>query len=107
MKQALSEAFVRYGMSVAVTHGEKKTQTKAFLQPVKRENGEEPFSVTPLGAVSDECWRYLGSAEVEIAMGDLVQSGAREYVVRAAAPFYASEEVVYYWAILHPKEEEA
>ena len=36
MKQALSEAFVRYGMSVAVTHGEKKTQTKAFLQPVKR-----------------------------------------------------------------------
>ena len=58
MKQALSEAFVRYGMSVAVTHGEKKTQTKAFLQPVKRENGEEPFSVTPLGAVSDECWRW-------------------------------------------------
>ena len=79
MKQALSEAFARYGMSVAVTHGEKKTQTKAFLQPVKRENGEEPFSVTPLGAVSDECWRYLGPAEVEIAMGDLVQSGAREY----------------------------
>ena len=36
MKQALSEAFVRYGMSVAVTHGEKKTQAKAFLQPVKR-----------------------------------------------------------------------
>ena len=107
MKQALSEAFVRYGMSVAVTHGEKKTQTKAFLQPVKRENGEEPFSVTPLGAVSDECCRYLGPAEVEIAMGDLVQSGAREYVVRAAAPFYASEEIVYYWAMLHPKEEEA
>ncbi len=107
MKQALSEAFVRYGMSVAVAHGEKKTQTKAFLQPVKRENGEEPFSVTPLGAVSDECWRYLGPAEVEIAMGDLVQSGAREYVVRAAAPFYAGEEIVYYWAMLHPKEEEA
>ena len=107
MKQALSEAFVRYGMSVAVTHGEKKTQTKAFLQPVKRENGEEPFSVTPLGAVSAECWRYLGPAEVEIAMGDLVQSGAREYVVRAAAPFYAGEEIVYYWAMLHPKEEEA
>ena len=107
MKQALSEAFVRYGMSVAVTHGEKKTQAQAFLQPVKRENGEEPFSVTPLGAVSDECWRYLGPAEVEIAMGDLVQSGAREYVVRAAAPFYASEEIVYYWAMLHPKEEEA
>ena len=101
------DVYKRQGMSVAVTHGEKKTQTKAFLQPVKRENGEEPFSVTPLGAVSDECWRYLGPAEVEIAMGDLVQSGAREYVVRAAAPFYTGEEIVYYWAMLHPKEEEA
>ena len=40
-------------------------------------------------------------------MGDLVQSGAREYVVRAAATFYAGEEIVYYWAMLHPKEEEA
>ena len=107
MKQALSEAFVRYGMSVAVTHGEKKTQTKAFLQPVKRENGEEPFSVTALGAVDEQYWRYLGPEDVKIAMGDFVQSGAREYVVRAAAPFYAGEEIVYYWAMLHPKEEEA
>ena len=107
MKRALSEAFARYGMSVSVLHGGEMAETKAFLQLVKRENGEEPFSVTPLGAVSDECWRYLGPAEVEIAMGDLVQSGAREYVARAAAPFYASEEIVYYWAMLHPKEEEA
>ena len=104
MKQALSEAFVRYGMSVAVTHGEKKTQTKAFLQPVKRENGEEPFSVTPLGAVSDECWRYLGPAETAVTMGDRVICGGRQYVVRRAAPFYAGGEIAYYWAILHPEE---
>ena len=34
-------------------------------------------------------------------MGDLVQSGAREYVVRAAAPFYTGEEIVYYLSLIH------
>ena len=98
MKRALSEAFARYGMSVSVLHGGETAETKAFLQLVKRENGEEPFSVTALGAVDEQCWRYLGPADVEIAMGD---------VVRAAGPFYVGEEIAYYWAMLHPKEEEA
>ena len=51
MKRALSGAFARYGMSVSVLHGGETAETKAFLQLVKRENGEEPFSVTALGAV--------------------------------------------------------
>ena len=51
MKRALSEAFARCGMSVSVLHGGETAETKAFLQLVKRENGEEPFSVTALGAV--------------------------------------------------------
>ena len=33
MKQALSEAFVRYGMSVAVTHGEKRRRQRLFCSP--------------------------------------------------------------------------
>lgn len=86
MKRALSEAFARHGMSVSVLHGGETAETKAFLQLVKRENGEEPFAVTALGAVDEQCWRY---------------------VVRAAGPFYVGEEIAYYWAMLHPKEEEA
>ena len=50
MNRALSEAFARYGMSVSVLRGGEMAETKAFLQLVKRENGEEPFSVTALGA---------------------------------------------------------
>ena len=104
MNRALSEAFARYGMSVSVLHGGETAETKAFLQLVKRENGEEPFSVTALGAVSEQCWRYLGPAEVRIEMGDRVVCGEKQYIVRRAAPFYAGEEIVYYWAILHPEE---
>ena len=107
VKRALSEAFARYGMSVSVLHGGETAETKAFLQLVKRENGEEPFSVTALGAVDEQCWRYLGPEDVKIAMGDFVQCGERRYVVRAAGPFYVGEEIAYYWAMLYPKEEEA
>lgn len=96
MKRALSEAFARYGMSVSVLHGGETAETKAFLQLVKRENGEEPFSVTALGAVDEQCWRYLGLADVAVAMGDFVQCGERRYVVRAAGPFYVGEEIAYY-----------
>ena len=65
------------------------------------------FSVTALGAVDEQCWRYLGPADVAVAMGDFVQCGEKRYVVRAAGPFYVGEEIAYYWAMLHPKEEEA
>ena len=93
MKRALSEAFARYGMSVSVLHGGETAETKAFLQLVKRENGEEPFSVTALGAVDEQCWRYLGPADVAVAMGDFVQCGERRYVVRAAGCEKAAEAV--------------
>lgn len=104
MKELLSEAFVHCGMSVEVRRGENAVQTKAFVQPLRRESGEEPFSVTALGAVSEQCWRYLGPAEVRIEMGDRVVCGEKQYIVRRAVPFYAGEEIVYYWAILHPEE---
>lgn len=104
MKELLSEAFARCGMSVEVRRGEDTVQIKAFVQPLRRENGEEPFSVTALGAVSEQCWRYLGPAEMAVTMGDFVQCGERRYVVRAAGPFYVGEEIAYYWAILHPEE---
>ena len=95
MNRALSEAFARYGMSVSVLHGGEtaETITQAMM--------------TALGAVDEQCWRYLGPADVAVAMGDFVQCGEKRYVVRAAGPFYVGEEIAYYWAMLHPKEEEA
>ena len=104
MKRMLGEAFARYGMSVSVLHGGETTETKAFIQPLRRESGEEPFSVTVLGAVSGQCWRYLGPAETAVTMGDRIVCGEKQYVVRRAEAFYAGEEIVYYWAILHPEE---
>ena len=107
MNRALSEAFARYGMSVLVLHGGETAETMACLQRGMMVIGEEPCAVTALGAGDEQCWRYLGPADVAGAMGDFVQCGEKRYVVRAAGPFYVGEEIAYYWAMLHPKEEEA
>ena len=54
--------------------------------------------------MSEQGGRFLGPAEVRIEMGDRVVCGEKQYIVRRAAPFYAGEEIVYYWAILHREE---
>lgn len=107
MKETLDEAFARYGLLTEVKHGEKTVETRAFVQPLTRETGEEPFSATPLGAVDEHCWRYLGPAAVEIAMGDAVSCRAETYRVRDAAPFFIGDETLYYWAVLAKEEETA
>ena len=107
MRKALDEAFERYGLLAEVLHGGEAQETKAFLQPVTRETGEEPFSVTPLGAADEHCWRYLGPAAVEIAMGDRVRCRGKSYIVRDAAEVYAGEEIAYRWAALGAEAEKA
>lgn len=101
----LDTVFQRYGSAVSVHHGETDTQTRALIQPLRKESKEEPFSVAPLGAVSERVWRYLGPREVCVEMGDRVSSSTQEYVVRSAAAVYVGDEVAYYWATLHGEEE--
>lgn len=52
--------------------------------------------------------RALSEAFARYGMSvSVLHGGERRYVVRAAGPFYVGEEIAYYWAMLHPKEEEA
>ena len=101
----LSTVFERYGSAITVHHGDVDTAVKAFIQPITRESGDEPFSVAPLGAAEERCWRYLGPGDVCVTMGDRVSFGAEGYVVRSAAAVYVGDEVAYYWATLHGEEE--
>ena len=107
MTEMLDAAFERYGSAVTVHHAGTDTQTRAFIQPLRKESKGEPFSVAPLGAVEERCWRYLGPRDVCVEMGDHVSFGAQEYVVRSAAAVYVGDEVAYYWATLHGEEESA
>ncbi|MBQ5442041.1 MAG: hypothetical protein IIT47_00555 [Oscillospiraceae bacterium] len=105
MRGLVEQTFARYAMEVTVEHRGEKKRAKAFVQSVRRENGSEPFTVTPMGAVEQRVWRYLGAAGVPVEMGDRVCCDGMRYIVRNAMPVYAGSEIVYYWAMLHPEEE--
>lgn len=104
MRQALGEAFARYGRAAEIRRGEETQETRAFLQPMLREGEDEPLAATPLGAKEEQRWRYLGPAEAEVRMGDRVICGERMFVALRAQAFYAGEEILYHWAVLAPEE---
>lgn len=104
MKEKLETVFERFGLAVRVTQGETVRETHAFVQPMTRESGEEPFTATPVGAADGHVWRYLGPAEVELRMGDRLTCRSGSYVVRDTAAMYLGEEALYRWAMLAPEE---
>lgn len=105
MTELICEAFDRYGADICVEHAGELVQTRGFVQPLTRETNEAPFSVAPLGAVDERCWRYLGRACV--AEGDAVVFLGVRYTVRRAAAVPVGGEIAYYQAVLHIEEETA
>lgn len=105
MTGLICEAFDRYGAEICVEHAGETVQTRGFVQPLMRRRNEAPFSMAPLGAVDERCWRYLGRACVE--EGDMVIFLGVRYTVRRAAAVPVGDEIVYYEAVLHIEEETA
>lgn len=105
MTGLICEAFDRYGAEICVEHAGETVQTRGFVQPLMRQTNEAPFSMEPLGAVDERCWRYLGRACVE--EGDTVTFLGVRYTVRRAAAVPVGDEIAYYEAVLHIEEETA
>lgn len=105
MTGLICEAFDRYGAEICVEHAGETVQTRGFVQPLMRRRNEAPFSMAPIGAVDERCWRYLGRACVE--EGDSVIFLGVRYTVRRAAAVPVGDEIAYYEAVLHIEEETA
>lgn len=101
----IDQAFLRYGRTVTVEHGEETREARGFVQPITAESGGEPFSVGVLGASDERCWRYLGSAGVKVTQGDRIRCGAKRYRVRRAEAVKLGDTVTHYWAVLDREED--
>ena len=104
MRGLIGEGIARYGAAVTVEHEGEAAQGLAFVQPLRKETRKEPFSVGPLGAVEERCWRYLGQAELPLQGGDRVIFEGKSYEVRRAEAVYIGAAVSHYWAILDREE---
>ena len=101
MTETFARILRRYGQRAAVNGGE----TRAFLQPVRERAKAAPFAVTPLGAVDDRIWLYLGG--MELKPGDRVETEDGAFTARSCQPVRLGDETVYWWAALEAQRETA
>ncbi len=99
----------RYGQPVELKrHGSRESVTlRAFLQPILKQQVQPPVAVTPLGAVSEQRWLYLGSARTAISPGDRIQLAELHLTVQESRGIYMGSKLLYYWALLRPDREDA
>lgn len=80
---------------------------RAFLQPFLKEKEDLPVTATPLGAVSDQRWLYIGPVEPELEPGDRIGFGGDRFVVQEAMTICFRWNALYGRAILRREKEEA
>lgn len=102
------EAIMReHGQDLTLIRGENEEETAvwAFLQPVRRKREELPVTVTPLGAVSDQRWLYIGPAAAELKPGDQIRSVDGRFAVQEAMTIRFRGDALYSRAVLRRRKE--
>lgn len=106
MRGRLERFFAACGQSVTLCRGEEQIALRASVQP-QTSGGEDPTAATPLGAVDERRWVYIGPGNTALFRHDLVESGGERYRVLSATPVYLGETVLYWHGLLRLEREAA
>lgn len=109
MRRQLEDILREYGQELTVIRREngKKMAVKAFLQPILKDRKEPPVTATPLGAVNDQRWLYIGPAALELEPGDKILFQESQFVAQEAMTICFRWEALYGRAILRQEKEAA
>jgi len=109
MRERMDSIINRHGQrAVLVRKSSGETvELRAFLQPVLKKQIHPPVTVTPLGAVSEERWTYIGMGSIGIAPGDKVRQSDQTWEVQEAREVFCGDTLLYRWALLRPAKEAA
>lgn len=109
MKEKLEEIMRAHGQELTLVRREdgRETSVLAFLQPLLKERAEPPVTATPLGAVNDQRWLYIGPAAQGFAPGDEIRFNGERFVAQEAMTICFRREALYFRAVLRRKKEAA
>lgn len=107
MKEKLEEIMRMHGQEVRLIRkeGGEETNVSAFLQPLLKEQADLPVTATPLGAVNDQRWLYIGPAAQWFEPGDTVCCNACRFTAQEAMTICFRREPLYFRAILRQEKE--
>lgn len=107
MKTLLTERMRQYGQKVMVIPsgpGQVRLAT-AFLQPILKKREDLPVAATPLGAVSEQRWLYIGPAGITLSPGDRIRSAELYLIVQEVLTVNLGRDAMYRRAILRREKE--
>lgn len=99
MQQMIGKILNTYGVSITRKAAEEVTY-RGFFQPVRSKSWQYlEGNYSPLGEVPRGQYVYIGPAEQLLEVGDTLEVGGKDYMVRRVEPVYYAEEVAYYWGM--------
>ena len=93
------------GKAVCLRRGTERTEVRAFVQMIQKQQTDAPEEDTEFGAADLRRWLYIGPKDQALQAGDTVSFDGAEYVVQNAAAVYVGGEKSHWWAILRPARE--
>lgn len=85
----------------------ERQEVRAFLQPILKKQEQPPVTVTPLGAVNEQRWMYIGSSQIAVVPGDRIQHNGLALIIQEARGVFLGDALLYHWALLRPAKEAA
>lgn len=101
---SVKDTINRYGSSVCIDNNGEKTNTKAFVEPLRYKNriyvGGEYHR---LGFRRTEKYLYIGTPDDKlIANTSVIELKDCKYIVKRCENYYVNDSCIYVWAILVP-----
>lgn len=107
MRARLEGMMKAYGQQLTLIRRDsgETAEVRAFLQPLLKQNERLPVTATPLGAVDDRRWLYVGPAALELKPGDEIRFRKEHFVAQEAMIVCFQQSALYDRAVLRRKKE--
>lgn len=98
MQRMIGKILDTYGVSI--TRKAVEVTYRGFFQPVRSKSWQYlEGNYSPLGEVPRGQYVYIGPAEQLLTVGETLEVGGKDYMVRRVEPVYYEEEIAYYWGM--------
>ena len=98
MRQMIGKILNTYGVSI--TRKQEGATYRGFFQPVRSKSWQYlEGNYSPLGEVPRGQYVYIGPVEQQLSVGETLEVGGKDYMVRRLEPVYYGEEVAYLWGM--------
>ena len=100
MKKMVTGILRQYGSKITLERTGGTVTVKGFFQPVRSKSWQNLTNVaTPLGEIPRGQYVYIGPADTEVSLGDVLTIGEESFIFRRVEPYWYGEEQIYIWGL--------